>query len=395
MVLSAILIGLLAAQASSPAAPAPVPAVPAAGGPAAPVNLAATIAQLGSFDLATRTRAAQTLRRTDPTAAARALASAAERHPDEYVRFRAFVLLSAVDTPTASGVARAVLADRNDRLRMAAYQWFERYPDPEILPTLIEALPREGSEFVRPALTRALAAHGSDSRVQATLAPLVMKGEDFFRGSVITALGDYPARYALQSIVDVARLDGPLQDDAVTAIGRIGDESARGTLVALQASASRDVQPSISAALCLLGVDCPGRLQFLRDSAAFAVAHEGQLPLLRGTMHALGVLAIAGRGDAMAAMMDAANGAPAHAREAISFALAAAAMRAPDVLLTTLEGRRDALQVGELLLEGFDILSEDFEEEQFFAAARRAYWAAAAGTPRRAAAEALIQKLEF
>ena len=88
-------------------------------------------------------------------------------------------------------------------------------------------------------------------------------------------------------------------------------------------------------------------------------------------------------------------GGPVHAREAVSFALAAAAMRAPGVLLTTLEGRRDALQVGELLLEGFDILSEDFEEEQFFAETRRAYWAAAAGTARRSAAEAIIQKLEF
>jgi HEAT repeat protein len=335
------------------------------------------------------------LRRTDATVAAPALASAAERHPDEYVRFRAFVLLSAVDGPTASRVARAVLGDRNDRLRMAAYQWFERHPDPEILPALLEALPREGSEFVRPALTRALAAHGSDSRVQAVLTPLVIKGEDFFRGSVITALGDYQARYALQPIVDVARLDGPLQDDAVTAIGRIGDPSARTALAALQTSAARDVQPSISAALCLLGVDCAARLRFLRDTAAFAVANEGQLPLLRSTMHALGVLAIAGRLDAMAALMDAADGAPVHAREAVSFALAAAAMRAPGVLLTTLEGRRDALQVGELLLEGFDILSEDFEEEQFFAETRRAYWAAAAGTARRSAAEAIIQKLEF
>ena len=48
-----------------------------------------------------------------------------------------------------------------------------------------------------------------------------------------------------------------------------------------------------------------------------------------------------------------------------------------------------------LLQDAFDMLSEDFKEEQFFAAIRKAHWEAPADSPRRRAAEALIQALEF
>ena len=52
-------------------------------------------------------------------------------------------------------------------------------------------------------------------------------------------------------------------------------------------------------------------------------------------------------------------------------------------------------QTADLLLEGFDMLSEDFEEERFYAAIRRAFWAAPEGSDTRAAAELLIERLEF
>ena len=51
--------------------------------------------------------------------------------------------------------------------------------------------------------------------------------------------------------MDVARLDGPLQDDAVLAIGRIGDKRGLLVLADLQ-RAPRNLQPSIAAAICLL-----------------------------------------------------------------------------------------------------------------------------------------------
>ena len=87
----------------------------------------------------------------------------------------------------------------------------------------------EESEFVRPALTRALAALRRRSPRRKTLmTTLVMRGQDFFRSVVIEALGDYRAAYALKPITEVAKLDGPLQDDAVLALGKIGDKRVAG-----------------------------------------------------------------------------------------------------------------------------------------------------------------------
>ena len=60
-----------------------------------------------------------------------------------------------------------------------------------IAPTLVAALTKETAEFVRPALIRALAAHGSNPAVAAALTREVSRGEDFFRSVVIEALGDY------------------------------------------------------------------------------------------------------------------------------------------------------------------------------------------------------------
>ena len=74
---------------------------------------------------------------------------------------------------------------------------------------------------------RALAALGSDPQVQRALIAEAGRGLDFFRSAVIEALGEHRAAYAVDAIAAVAKLDGPLQDDAVLALGRIGDR-ARG-----------------------------------------------------------------------------------------------------------------------------------------------------------------------
>ena len=70
-----------------------------------------------------------------------------------------------------------------------------------MLPALLKALEREESEFVRPALVRALAAQGSDPRVRETLLVEVGRGQDFFRSAVIEALGDYRAAYAVEPLM--------------------------------------------------------------------------------------------------------------------------------------------------------------------------------------------------
>ena len=65
------------------------------------------------------------------------------------------------------------------------------------------------------------------------------------------------------------------------------------------------------------------------------------------------------------------------------------------MILEMVETRTDAKAVLGLLQDAFDMLSEDFKEEQFYAAIRKAHWDAPADSPRRRAAEALIQALEF
>jgi HEAT repeat protein len=232
--------------------------------PAAPQTvsaeqLKAAIDKLGDFDFDTRTGAARTVRRTAASQAVPALLQAVAEHRDGYVRYRALVILTGFNDPRTRDAMRESRTSPNDRLRTVAYSFFEHHPDRAMIPDLVAALDQEQGEFVRPALVRALAAQGDDPRVRQVLLRDVGRGEDFFRGAVIEALGDYKALYAYDALVAVARLDGPLQDDAALALGKIGDKRALETLAMLQKSAPRQSQPTVAAAICLLGVNCSSR----------------------------------------------------------------------------------------------------------------------------------------
>ena len=168
-----------------------------------------------------------------------------------------------------------------------------------MVPDFLAALDREQGEFVRPSLVRALAAQGEDPRVRPVLLREVGRGEDFFRSAVIEALGDYKALYAFDQLTAIANLDGPLQDDAALALGKIGERRALGTLAALQRAAPRASQPSIAAAICLLGVNCEAHENYLVETLKFADKNPGFQELLRGAASGLGALAVAGRADAL------------------------------------------------------------------------------------------------
>lgn len=355
----------------------------------------AAIDKLAVFDFPVRTAAARTVRRAPAAIAVPALARAARGHRDEYVRYRALVILAGIGDNAVRDVVADVLADRNDRLRAVAYSWIEHHPDPAMLPTLLSALISEQSEFVRPALTRAVAAHGTDPRARAAMVPLVMRGEDFFRGAAIEALGDHQGQYALPEIIAVANLEGPLQDDAITAIGKLGGATARPALGALQKSAPADVQPTISAALCLIGVDCPQQSAYLHKTLTFAATSVGFQPLLRSVVHGLGLLAVRNDREAIAALLDAGVPAQDPARAPIALGLGLVALRNPLMVLGTFETRKDLNGAIELLRDAFDMFSEDYEEERFYVEIRRAYWAAAEGSVRRRVAETMLDKLEF
>ena len=368
------------------------PAKPAA---VTPAQLTAAIDQLASLEYPVRMEAARTVRRAAAAQAVPALGQAATSHGDGYVRFRALVLLTGFNDPTARDVMTRMLAEKNDRLRAVAYAYFEFHPDPAALPRLIEALPREESEFVRPALTRAIAAHGSEKTAQATMIQLVGRGQDFFRSAVIEAIGDYRGAYAFDALSSVAKQDGPLQDDAVVALGKIGDKRALPTFAALQRTAPRNSQPAIAASICLLGVNCSSHQGYLTETLTFAVRQPGFQELLRGSATGLAALAVAGNEEALRTLLE--TGVPSRdpARAAIALAVGTVALRNTPLTLRVLEREPKADPPLDLLREAFDMLEEDFIEERFFAAVRRGYWQAAAGSPARTLAESLIRKLEF
>ena len=363
--------------------------------PVSAQELQAAIDRLGNLDFGIRMNASRTIRRAPATQAVPALIQAVSEHADGYVRFRALVLLTGFNDPRTAGIVRGLLNDPNNRLREVAYAWYEQHPDPAMIPQLLQSLEHEQDDLLRPALIRALAAHGTDPRVRDTLLTDVRRGQDFFRSAVIEALGDYRGTYAVQSIIEVAMLDGPLQHDAVLALGRIGDQRALETLAGLQRSASRENQPAIAVAICLLGVNCAAHEKYVADTLQFAARNPGFQELLRGAAMAASALALHGSQNALQLLFDVGIPAENPARAPLALAVATTALRNTPLLLATLGQYSDHAGAIALLAEGFDMLEEDFQEERFFVAVRHEYWQAADGSAARAIAEALIQKLEF
>jgi HEAT repeat protein len=264
-----------------------------------------------------------------------------------------------------------------------------------MVPQFLAALDKEQGEFVRPELVRALAAHGGDERVRQALLREVGRGEDFFRSAVIEAFGDYRAQYAYDQLAAIARLDGPLQDDAAVALGKIGDKRALEPLAAIQRTAPRPTQPAIAASICLLGVNCESHESYLVEVLKFADQNAGFQEMLRGAAAGLGALAVAGHAEAAESLIT--IGVPSNdpTRAPVALALATVALRNTPLMTTLLEKHADRENAIALLAEGFDMLEEDLEKERFFAFARRTYWESAETSPRRALMQTLIGKLDF
>jgi HEAT repeat protein len=388
-----VLCGERAAGAQPPSAqePAGPQAVTAA-------QLKAAIDKLGDFDYAVRTGAARTVRRTVAAQAVPALLQTVAEHADGYVRYRALVILTGFNDPRTKDAMRESRTSPNDRLRTVAYSFFEHHPDRAMIPELVSALDQEQGEFVRPALVRALAAQGDDPRVRQALLRDVVRGEDFFRSAVIEALGDYKAVYAYDALVSVARLDGPLQDDAALALGKIGDKRALETLAMLQKTAPRQSQPTVAAAICLLDVNCSSHENYLIETLKFANSNPnlGFQELLRGASAGLGALAVAGGHDeAVEALFE--IGIPSHdpTRGPVSLALATIALRNTPLMLSVLGKHAERGRAIDLVAEGFDQLEEDLDKETFFAAVRHGYWDSPEGSATRELMQTLIGKLEF
>jgi len=353
-------------------------------------NLKPHIDSLSAFEYPTRMNAARMLRRTAAAEAVPALVEAVRSHSDQFVRYRALVVLTSFNDPATGDLMRSLMADRNDRVREVAYRWFERHPDAGLALPLLAALETEQAEFVRPALVRAVAALPRDEVVHRTLVAEVGRGFDFFRSAVIEVLGQRRAVYALDAIAGVAASEGPLQDDAVLALGRIGGRRALKTLMSVKSSPG--VAAALEAAECLLGDACTSHITSLTNIGR----NPGRPEAVRAAVTALAAVAEVHE-EARAALVELADGASERLQHEVALALSAVALRQPAEAVEWLSQAADQERnrwIG-LLREGFQSLEEDFAEEQFFAAVRAAYWKAAEGSATRTVAATLLDRLDF
>jgi HEAT repeat protein len=367
-------------------------AVTVAQTPAPAADLKTLIGNLSSLDYPTRMNASRLIRRAAAAQAVPALADAVRRHPDEYARNRAFILLTAFNDRGTADLAKGLVTDRNDRLRESVFKFFEQHPDQRLAPTLLGALQTEQAEFVRPALIGALTAVDQDPQVQRALIAEAGRGLDFFRSAVIDALGRRHAAYAVDAIALMTRDEGPLQQDAVLAIGRIGGPKADAILGAVT-GAPPELQMTLRAAACLAGKNCDTHVKTLSDVAG----RERERPaVLRAAIAGLAAIAESGNVAALRALLDLPMRLPA-LHDDVALGLSAFALRRPSTLLdwldTAPEPARNAA-IG-LLKDGFDSLEDDYAEEQFFAATRSMYWQAADTSPTRTLMAGVIQRLEF
>ena len=358
-----------------------------------PAELQSSISALSALDYSTRMNAARTIRRLPATEAVPALVAAVQKHRDEFVRFRAFVVLSSFGDRGTGELVRSLLRDANDRLREVAYKWLETHPDPAAVPTLLNALQTEQAEFVRPAVVAALAALGEDARVQRALVGEIGRGMDFFRGAVIDALGRRRATYAVDGISEVARIQGPLQDDAVIALGRIGGPKALAMVKALSAETTPAMALTLRAAQCMAGEQCDAAIKAISDAVT---APSASAAVVRAGMSGLTAVASFGNQPATAALLAIAERGGV-VRDQAAIGLGTVAVMDPNYMIAWLDRAPQKTREAAitLLKDGFDDLEEDFGEEQFFAAARATYWKAAEGSDTRSLASILIQRLEF
>ena len=328
---------------------------------AGPRGLQTAIERLSAFDYSTRVSSARMLRRVAPAEVVPALAQAVRGNADEFVRYRALILLIGF----------------NDR----------GTPDP------MRALETEQAEFVRPALIRTLAGLGGDAQVQRALIAEAGRGLDFFRSTVIETLGEHRAMYAVGPLSAVAGIEGPLQDDALLALGRIGGPGARTALSSLTSPAP-DVVPAMQAAQCLLGDACEARIEWLAEDARSPTAPARSV---RTPLAALSALAAHGHKAVSSALVELSTDSSGRLRDQVALVFAAVALRRPADVIAWLAAAPDDRRAHTiaLLRQGFEGLEEDLAEEQFFTAARAAYWAAAEGSAARTGAAAIIDEVEF
>ena len=324
--------------------------------------------------------AARALRRVAPAEVVPALIEATRRHADEFVRYRALIVLTSFNDRSTPELMRTLLQDRNDRVRGCIPVVSNETPSRRSVHRSSRRSTRNNRSSCGPLSIRAVAALPSNDAVRRALVAEIGRGFDFFRSAVIDALGDYRATYAVDAITAVALADGPLQDDAVLALGRIGDRRALVTLSTLT-NTSGDVAAALQAAQCMLGDTCAPRIEWLTTTARSQTVR----PEAWTSGHRI-TRAMRGRTRPQERRCWAwRKTGPNASLSEVALAFSGIALRRPnDVLMwlsTAPEGERS--RVIELLRDGFESLEEDFAKEQFFATIRASYWKEAEGSSAR------------
>ena len=255
---------------------------------------------------------------------------------------------------------------------------------------------RTRGKRVRASRARARACRaGNDPRVRKTLLVEVGRGQDFFRSGVIEALGDYGATYAVEPLLTIARQTGPLQVDAVIALGKLKDQRAMETLAGTAAQRlprnpadhrSRDL-PAGRQLRCTL----PYLIETLQIRRKKSRIPGAAAQLRRG----IGRARQYREAQALGALFDVGWPSVDPPRAPMALGAATVAIRNTPLMLSFLESYKHADAAISLIAEGFDMLEEDYEEESFFVAVRRGYWQAGESSPARRIGQALIDKLEF
>ncbi len=243
---------------------------PSAPQAASPAQLQAAIDKLGDLDYPTRTAASRTVRRTAAIAGRAGVAACGRRARR---RLRPVSRAGPADRVQRSPDRRrdARVADQPQRppahggLQLSS----STIPIRAWYPTLLDRSRRSRRSSSGPRWCARSPPSAPTPALQPVLAREAGRGEDFFRSAVIEALGDYKAQYAFDALTAIAKLDGPLQDDAAVALGKIGDKRALETLAALQRSAPQARQPSVAAGICLLGVNCESHESYLVETLKF------------------------------------------------------------------------------------------------------------------------------
>ena len=378
-----------------PSSPVLRPLSPVPRGAQSREDLDAAIDRLGVFDDDERSAAAAAVRRAPGTVTLPALIDAAAGHADGFVRYRALVLLSGYDDPRVPDQFEQAIGDVNDQLRTVAYAYFERHPEPRLIPVFLKALDTEVGEFARPALTRALAAQGRDPKVQRVLVAELARGPETSRASLLEALGDYGITIAVAPVSKVVEGAGPFREEAALALGKIGDSKSVPLLEAVQRAAGPEMQPAVAAALCLLGTECVANRALLVRTLAEADRTPGLPDRLRTS--ALGLSAMAASGDVEAgrALLEVGVTATDPTRAPVAQAVAHLALTRPMALVALVDERQDRDTAMQLLREGLNAIDDDFRKEQLFVTLRTAYHAEGEGSARRPLLQSVINLLEY